>query len=244
MTFPDKIGVWQGEDLKGDWEVTTKIDGVRAIWTNFGTHYGGMGYHWMSRAGKELLNLPVPLGVEEAVAREEDVHFELYLGSLKDTVRACRTKHLKPDTPRIEQHHLYRLDPVDVRLRQGVSGITDPTADEIRSWLKMVNSEGFEGLVLRQGDKWLKVKPFDTLDLRVTGYEEGKGKHVGRLGFLITKKGKVGTGFSDAQRQVFWNQRHRLIGTTIEVECMQMTPAGVMRHSRFIRERFDKVADE
>lgn len=221
---------WDGKGLAGTWEFTIKIDGVRAIWLPENNE-------WRSRADKPLFNIPDPM----LPTMRYDC--ECFLGSLKDTVRAVRTKHLKPDTPRVALHHMYVLSPlVDRRLRHSV--VVDPSAAHIKAQLAEVNRKGFEGLVLRNGDTWVKVKPFDTLDLLVSGFEEGAGKHKGRLGYLVTSKGKVGTGFTDAEREAFWAQRDLLVGKTIEVECMEFTSAGVMRHPRFIRERFDKVATE
>jgi hypothetical protein len=41
---------WNGKGLAGEWLVTIKIDGVRAIW------HDGRG--WLSRANKPLYNIP------------------------------------------------------------------------------------------------------------------------------------------------------------------------------------------
>nr|WP_283842052.1 hypothetical protein [Bradyrhizobium sp. KB893862 SZCCT0404] len=107
-------------------------------------------------------------------------------------------------------------------------------------------AKGYEGLVLRQGDVWLKVKPTETYDVLVTGIIEGTGKHKGRMGALMTPMGKVGTGFSDAERVTFWNyckepdDGRGIMGETIEVECMKLTDDGKFRHPRFVRVRPDK----
>lgn len=238
-----KPTLWGGKALTGVWHVTIKIDGVRALWEEVQGLPDGLTHMWMSRAGKPLYNIPAP-----SVSIQHGNEFwhpgtdcELYLGSLKDSVRACRTKHIKPDTPVIGHEHLYSLDPLDKRLDLGL--VQDPTAEWILSKLASVNARGYEGLVLRQGDKWLKVKPHDTFDVRVLSVHEGEGKHKGRLGYVTTHLGDVGTGWTDLERHHWWNQRVRLIGTTIEVDCMQLTPDGKFRHARFIRERFDKVAD-
>jgi ATP-dependent DNA ligase len=98
-------------------------------------------------------------------------------------------------------------------------------------------SQGYEGLVLRQGDRWLKVKPKETYDVLVTGIVEGTGKYAGKLGALITDMGKVGTGFTDKDREDLFTLP---INTIIEVECMELTPKGKFRHPRFIRVRYDK----
>lgn len=252
LVGPD-IKVWDGGDLTGTWNVTIKIDGVRALWT---------GTEWRSRADKPLYNLPPPLRIRGHRTKLDGSYIslmpgdncELYMGSLKDSIRAVRTQHLKPDTPRPTANNLFSLDPLDPRLDRGP--VTGPTAAWIRKELRVVNSMGYEGLVLRQGSTWLKVKPAQSFDLLVLGVEEGKGKHKGRMGFLITKMGKVGTGFTDKERADWWARREAVnpatfhglplerLKITIEIEAMQLTPDGKLRHPRFIRERFDKNATE
>jgi hypothetical protein len=243
-----KAKAWNGKDLKGTWEVTLKIDGVRALYVL--TEVGPM---WLSRAGKPLYNVPDPTASRTKVFTD----CEVYLPTFKDTIRAVRTKSPKDDTPPIRPEHLYSLDPLDSRLKGSAckglpNSVEAPTAARIRQMLKAANFAGYEGLVLRQGDKWLKVKPEETHDVLVTGVIEGTGKHKGRLGALITGKGKVGTGFSDTERQDFWhwhitghNGEHDepLVGRTIEVSCMHFTSGGMFRHPRFVRMRPDKNAE-
>jgi hypothetical protein len=98
-----------------------------------------------------------------------------------------------------------------------VIGQTDVTeASPIRAlWDKHVLEEGYEGLVIRANGS-IKVKPVHTIDVVVIGIEPGKGKHTGRMGALWTAfrdwtgkylvAGKVGTGFSDEERE--WWTRH------------------------------------
>jgi len=220
-----KVRPWNGKALKGTWKVTIKIDGVRALWK---------GDHWESRATKPLYNIPTP--------PEGITDCEVYLGSLRDSVRAVRTQHLKPDTPRVDITHLHSLDPLDPRLACRV--YEAPTPEEIIELMDHVILQGYEGLVLRQGDRWLKVKPSENLDVLVLGMVEGTGKHAGRLGAVQTIKGDVGTGFTDPEREWMWNDKDEWIGRTIEVACMHLTPDGMFRHPRYVRERFDKIAEE
>ena len=230
------VGVWTGKALTGEWLVTIKIDGVRGLWNP------DKGI-WLSRAFKPLYNIPTPDECWGIGSNDQPWNVEVYLGSLKDTIRAVRTIHLKDDTPRIIPEHLFPLFPEPTpTLIYGY--MTDPTPDQINEALSKVNGMGFEGLVLRQGEVCLKVKPEETWDVRVLSCHEGEGKHKGRLGYVKTAKGDVGTGFSDAERVHWWNNKVRMVGTTIEVAALSLTPAGKFRHSRFIRERFDKVADE
>jgi ATP-dependent DNA ligase len=222
----NKPRAWNGNKLAGDWLVTVKIDGVRAIW------HDEQG--WFSRANKPLYNIP---RWQEGSARD----CEVFVGTFRDTIRATRTKFLKGDTPSILLQHMYGLEPLDPRLRWGT--LTNPAADDILAQFQRANDLGYEGLVLRQGDRWIKIKPEETHDVAITGYGEGKGKHLGRLGYVLTDKGDVGSGFTDTEREILWAEAkaERLVGQVIEVSCMQFTPAGQFRHPFFVRMRPDKV---
>lgn len=217
---------WNGNKLAGDWLVTVKIDGVRAIWND---EQG-----WLSRARNPLYNLPP---WQQGRARD----CEVFVGSFRDTIRATRTTLPTADLPRIRPEHMYGLDQLDPRLHWGQ--LADPAPDDIRTLLYRANNLGHEGLVLRQGDHWIKVKPEETHDVPITGFVEGRGKHTGRLGYVTTAKGDVGSGFSDTEREILWAEAkaERLIGQVIEVSCLQMTQAGQFRHPFFVRMRPDKT---
>jgi ATP-dependent DNA ligase len=228
MTDPKIINPrsWNGKALAGDWLVTIKLDGVRAIWRDESG--------WVSRANKPLYNI---LRWREGQPRD----CEVFVNSFCDTIRATRTRCPKLGTPSIAQEHLYGLASLDARLHWG--RLTDPNPATIRAQLQRANHLGYEGVVLRQGDHWIKVKPTETHDVVVTGYTEGRGKHGGRLGFVTTAKGAVGAGFTDSEREILWAEAkaERLIGQVIEVSCMQFTPNGQFRHPVFVRMRPDKL---
>ena len=209
-----KAKTWSGRDLRGAWSVTLKLDGVRAL---------SNGRRVVSKQGKPLFNL------DNHADAFTDV--EVWLGDWETTagaVRASVTKH------RILRSHLYALDPPDRRLHLGV--VVDPTAAQLKALLKTHTRAGCDGLVLRQDETWLKVKHAKTYDVEVTGIKPGAGRHVGRIGALLTQKGRVGTGFSDAER----DYSNNWIGKVIEVECLGLTAASKFRHARFVRVRFDK----
>ena len=218
---------WNGNKLAGDWLVSVKIDGVRAIWRD---EQG-----WFSRANKPLYNIPP---WQQGSARD----CEVFVASFRDTIRATRTKLLKRDTPSIQLKHLYGLEPLDARLHWGT--LTNPSVADILAQLQRANELGHEGLVLRQGDRWIKIKPEETHDVTITGFGEGTGKHLGRLGYVTTAKGAVGAGFTDTEREFLWAEAkaQRLVGQVIEVSCMQFTPDGQFRHPFFVRMRPDKLA--
>jgi hypothetical protein len=228
MTDPKIINPrsWNGKALLGDWLVTLKLDGVRAIW------HDDRG--WLSRANKPLHNIP-----PWREGRPRDC--EVFVNNFRDTIRATRTRCPKQETPSIAQGHLYGLAPLDPRLRWGA--LTNPTPADIHAQLQRSNDLGYEGVVLRQGDQWIKVKPAETHDVLITGFTEGKGKHSGRLGLVTTTRGAVGAGFTDSRREILWAEAEagRLVGQVIEVSCMQFTPSGQFRHPVFVRMRPDKL---
>ena len=95
----------------------------------------------------------------------------------------------------------------------------------------------------------LKVKRFYTMDLPIIGYEEGGGRLSGTLGALVLDyKGnevKVGSGFSDEQRQLYWKQKDDLIGMLCEVKYKEIstdkrTNAESLQFPVFVALRTDK----
>lgn len=204
-----KFQTYRGETLH-DALVTLKIDGVRAHATPDGV---------CSRQGKPLHNVFLPFGIAE-----------IYCGSWEATVSAVRTQNAKP----VAAEHIYMLEPtIDARLVVAEFSVLDEAC--VRPMFEHWRARGYEGLVIHAGGKLYKVKGEETYDVEVTGVIPGKGKHVGRMGALMTTMGKVGTGFTDAQREELWQP-----GMVIEVACTELTPSGIFRHARFKRRRFDK----
>jgi DNA ligase-1 len=120
---------------------------------------------------------------------------------------------------------------------------------------------GYDGAILKDSTAgWapgackqgecIKIKPQTTLDLRVVGMEEGKGKHAGTMGALqVVYKGvvsSVGTGFTDEERGRWWSIRHVDFASSlnhyiVEVKCMEIDESNTLREPVFLAERFDKV---
>lgn len=73
----------------------------------------------------------------------------------------------------------------------------------------------------------LKVKAMQDCDLKIIGFEEGTGKNKGTLGAVIVDyKGfevKVGSGFSDQDRNYFWVNQKELLGRVITVQYFEET---------------------
>ena len=115
---------------------------------------------------------------------------------------------------------------------------------------------GEEGIVVKMADSpyelkerskyWLKMKPTETYDLLVVGKFNGQGRLKGTLGGLVVKfndqKVKVGSGYTDEERQLFMTHQPKII----EVKCKGITEDGKLREPIFVRIRDDKstVTDE
>jgi DNA ligase-1 len=99
---------------------------------------------------------------------------------------------------------------------------------------------GYEGVMIKDTDapyeckrthSWLKAKPFIEVSLEVKDVEEGTGRNVGKLGAFVCEglddgrniKVNVGSGFSDSDRDSFWNDRSSLIGNIVEVRADAIT---------------------
>jgi DNA ligase-1 len=99
---------------------------------------------------------------------------------------------------------------------------------------------GYEGVMIKDVDApyeckrthaWLKAKPFIEVTLEVVDVEEGTGRNAGRLGALVCRgedDGRMvevncGSGFSDADRDTFWNSRDALIKQLVEVRADAIT---------------------
>lgn len=128
---------------------------------------------------------------------------------------------------------------------------TNTTAQDVCN--KLVDAGGYDGLILRdpqgvwrKGDKGtggeiIKIKRKLSFDLRVTGWEMGKGKHAGRMGAAIVdfrgKPLRIGTGFTDIERE----SPEDFVGCIIEVEAMDYSSEGLLREPRFKSVRYDKT---
>ena len=99
---------------------------------------------------------------------------------------------------------------------------------------------GYEGVMIKDVDApyeckrthaWLKAKPFIEVTLEVKEIEEGTGRNEGRLGAFVCEgidderhiHVNVGSGFTDVNRDDFWNSRNDIIGNLVEVRADAIT---------------------
>jgi DNA ligase 1 len=108
--------------------------------------------------------------------------------------------------------------------------------DEIAKWSDWATQQGHEGIMLNTADGFyetkrnsglLKVKKFHNADVLCTGVFEGTGKYSGTLGGItIDYKGTsvgVGSGFTDEERDYYWNNQDEIIGKIIDVQFFEET---------------------
>lgn len=100
----------------------------------------------------------------------------------------------------------------------------------IVSLLNEANEKGWEGLMLNKNTIWknkrnngiLKVKSFKHADILCTDVVEGDGKYKGTLGLIkCDYKGYelgVGSGFTDSQRNFFWNNPDEIVGKIVQIK--------------------------
>ncbi len=123
----------------------------------------------------------------------------------------------------------------------------------LQSQLRQITKAGAEGLMLHRGsslykgarnDDLLKVKTHDDAEAKVIAHISGKGKYAGLMGALLVeipaadsktaKRFKLGTGFTDAQRQ-----NPPAVGSQVTYRYRGLNDSGIPRFASFMRLRED-----
>lgn len=139
---------------------------------------------------------------------------------------------------------------------------TSEGRDQLERYARDSVEQGYEGIMIKSLEApyeckrntfWLKWKPTITVDLPIVDMEEGTGRNSGRLGAFICSGWdgdrqitvNVGSGFSDEDRDDYWQNRSTVIGRTAEVLCDSVTKnqdgTYSLRFPRFVRFRDDKA---
>ena len=113
--------------------------------------------------------------------------------------------------------------------------------EEISKWLKWAQDNSKEGVMINLADSpyicdrtsgLLKVKRFKECEAVVRSVETGTGKNSGRLGAVIVdiKDGdgnlhsvRVGSGFTDAQRDYYFENPDKVVGKVVEIGYFEVT---------------------
>ena len=148
---------------------------------------------------------------------------EFLNGESKLTYKQRRKTYLDPLAEEIEKFGLENIEVVPI-LYEG----TDKS--KIQGWLDKADDMGWEGCMLNKDTKWknkrnngiLKVKSFKHADILCTDVVEGDGKYKGTLGLIkCDYKGfelGVGSGFTDSQRDYYWNHRDEIVGKIVQIK--------------------------
>jgi DNA ligase 1 len=126
-----------------------------------------------------------------------------------------------------------------------------PNHAALQQQLKQITKAGGEGLMLHRGsslykgvrnEDLLKVKTHDDAEAKVIAHVAGKGKYAGQLGALLVEmpatggtngqRFKLGTGFSDAQRQ-----NPPAVGSQVTYRFRGLNDSGIPRFASFMRVR-------
>lgn len=116
---------------------------------------------------------------------------------------------------------------------------------------------GYEGSMVKSPDAlyqpgkrsrdWLKIKPVDTADAVITGFDERisvSGEPQGIVGSIKVRTEDGSTadvaGLKLDLAKEMWANQDAFIGRWLEFEYMERTPGGAFRHPRFVRLREDK----
>jgi DNA ligase-1 len=120
----------------------------------------------------------------------------------------------------------------------------DLDTEEGQNRFKDINKQaidgGYEGIMIKDPDAgyeckrshaWLKLKPFIEVTLEVVDVEEGTGRNEGRLGAFICEGVddersigvNCGSGFTDSDRDNFWDNRTEILGRQVEVRADAIT---------------------
>src|SRR5262249_33067155 len=235
---------WDNATDPGGWWMSEKLDGVRAYWD---------GEQFLSRQGNKyhapdwfIAGLPeVPLDGElwlgrkkfqraVSIARRQDrsehwreLRFVVFDAPAQTAVFEDRVAFLKDLFART------KFEFAEVLPHDLCKGL-----DHLRSELTRIESLGGEGLMLREprskyaagrSTTLLKVKTFHDAEATVIRHEAGAGRHKGRLGALFVElsdgtRFKVGTGFSDAERE-----NPPPVGSIITFRYQELSDGGVPR---------------
>lgn len=182
-----------------------------------------------------------------------------------DILRECEWKEQRTAIPHWQRYEklslmLYTLpEEQEFKYLKQVTGIKR-TRQEIISNIEVLDEDarklGYEGLVLK-GDEspyefctpskrswgWIKYKSWKSEEFEVIGMEEGTGKYEGMLGALVVDvngvKVKVGSGFSDEQRESLFIHEDLSYGKLAEIKYQEKTKDGSLRFPTFIKFRND-----
>lgn len=233
--------------------VSEKLDGVRALWD---------GQRLWFRSGLPIVAPAAFLAQLPAAGLDGELwlgraQFESLVGTVRrstaDEKAWSGVRFMAFDMPREPGPFAQRaaaLAALGQRHHRPAFGVVPQrrvaAAAQLAAWLQQVVAAQGEGLMLHRADAlWrsgrsdalLKLKPQADAEAQVVAHLPGLGRHAGRLGALRVRTAeglefKLGTGFSDAQRE-----QPPELGSWVTYTYRGLTDAGVPRFAAFLRMR-------
>lgn len=132
--------------------------------------------------------------------------------------------------------------------------LNNPTIEQLEEVMNSVVCDGYEGIMIKTLDSkykrkrsydWQKLKPFESDEFKIIGFEEGDGQLKNTLGKVIidvngTQVG-VGSGFSFEDRDKIWNNKNEYLDKLIEVQYQEkIAKTGALRFPTVKSLRLDK----
>ncbi len=233
--------------------VSEKLDGVRALWDGQRLWFRS-GLPITAPAAFLAQMPPFSLDGELWLGRAQ---FERLVGTVRRAVPDLQAwagvRYMAFDIPRVPGPFAQRaatlaaLGHTAIRPAWGVvpqRRVASTAA--LKDWLAQVVAAQGEGLMLHRADAlWhggrsealLKLKLQADAEAQVVAHVAGQGRHTGRLGALRVRTAqglefKLGTGFSDAQRD-----QPPPLGSWVTYTYRGLTDGGLPRFAAFLRER-------
>ena len=257
---PLLAGKWNPESLdpKG-WWASEKLDGVRAIWngvslnSRLGNEFPAPQWfldklpkHHGILLDGELFTGRGNFQDTVSIVRNSNLHddwenvvFQVFDYPSCSGVFEERMLGLKKLLQQKKSKYIKMLEHIKVE-----------NSGEVLSIHTRIDSLGGEGVMLRKpkslyvngrSNTLLKVKSFYDAEAKVISHAPGSGRHLGRMGSLncimeCGKKFRVGTGFTDANRN-----DPPPINSIITYRFQELTKSGVPRFPSYVGVRVDKL---
>ena len=236
--------------------ISEKFDGVRAVWdgSTFHTRQGNAihapawftkdlpktpldGELWLGRGQFDVLSGAVRKDVP-IDAEWKNISYNVFeLPNAEGTFEA-RAKRISEIVKKANLQHLKAVEQFRVK-----------DEAELKLRMKLMVKNGGEGLMLHRADSeyitgrnaaLIKLKPLFDAEATVVAHTVGKGKYTGKLGALVVETAdgirfKLGTGFSDAQRE-----NPPKIGSLVTYTYKDKTKNGKPKFASFLRLRNEK----
>lgn len=245
-----------GKHDPSGWYMSEKLDGVRAWWIDGKIHSREGHVFYTPDYFTEGFPTDIVLDGELYMGRG---NFQTCVGTVKRHVptEAWRdVQFIVFDAPSVYGSFTERLGEASKRIPvenphiRMLEQIICKNTEHVNELLLEVERQRGEGVMLRhptalynihgkRTSNVLKVKTMHDAEAVVIGHEPGKGKHEGRLGALLctmvdapTKKFKIGSGFTDTERE-----NPPDIGAVVTYRYFELTKLGIPRFPVFYRIR-------